>query len=93
MSQDQDARSKVPFLRAHKVELVTTLIIMVLGVGLGMALPEDQSMPHKFNRIITVRSCLAACHMPHQSSLKLNSFSQESLVHRSLAGFIFSPGA
>ena len=39
----------------HKVELGTAAIIAVLGVGLGFALPEDQSMPHRFNRFITVR--------------------------------------
>ena len=52
---DSNTPSKVSFMAMHKVELGTATIIAVLGVGLGLALPEDQSMPHRFNRIITVR--------------------------------------
>jgi len=52
---DSNNPSKGSFMTIHKVELGTAAIIAVLGVGLGLALPEDQSMPHRFNRIITVR--------------------------------------
>ncbi len=52
---DPSTPSKNSFMAIHKVELGTAAIIAVLGVGLGLALPEDQSMPHRFNRIITVR--------------------------------------
>ena len=38
----------------HRVELGTAATVFVLGVGLGLALPEDQSMPYPYNRIITV---------------------------------------
>lgn len=65
MSQDQAAQAKSYFLRAHKVEFTTGLVITVLGVGLGIALPEDQSMPHKFNRLISVWSCPAVFRMSH----------------------------
>lgn len=55
----QDMQRKVSFLQTNKVELTTAFVILVLGVGLGLALPEDQSMPHRFNRVITVirQSC------------------------------------
>lgn len=52
MSQDRE--KKVSFLRTNKVEITTAFVILVLGIGLGLGLPEDQSMPHRFNRIITV---------------------------------------
>ena len=50
----QDMQRRVSFLQTNKVELTTAFVILVLGVGLGLALPEDQSMPHRFNRVITV---------------------------------------
>lgn len=55
----QDMQRKLSFLQTNKVELTTAFVILVLGVGLGLALPEDQSMPHRFNRTITVifQSC------------------------------------
>ena len=52
-SMSQDTEKKVSFLRTNKVEITTACVILVLGVGLGLGLP-DQSMPHRFNRIITV---------------------------------------
>ncbi|DBA79809.1 TPA: hypothetical protein ACH3X1_008470 [Trebouxia sp. C0004] len=51
---DSNTPSKGSFMAIHKVELGTAAVIAVLGVGLGLALPEDQSVPHRFNRIITV---------------------------------------
>ena len=59
-----DAHEKASFLRTNKVEIFTACIIGLLGVGLGMALPEDQSMPHKFNRVIAVRTCCHASSVP-----------------------------
>lgn len=52
-SMSQDREKKMSFLRTNKVEITTAFVILVLGVGLGVGLP-DQSMPHRFNRIITV---------------------------------------
>ena len=52
-SMSQDTEKKVSFLRTNKVEITTAFVILVLGVGLGLGLP-DQSLPHRFNRIITV---------------------------------------
>lgn len=58
---DPSSRSKSSFLRTHKVELGTAAVLLVLGIGLGLALPEDQSMPHQFNRVITVRMICVRC--------------------------------
>lgn len=50
----QDRQKIVAFMQTMKVELITAFAILVLGIGVGLAVPEDQSMPHLFNRIITV---------------------------------------
>ncbi|KAL0032185.1 hypothetical protein WJX77_009515 [Trebouxia sp. C0004] len=55
---DSNTPSKGSFMAIHKVELGTAAVIAVLGVGLGLALPEDQSVPHRFNRIITISGWL-----------------------------------
>ena len=52
MSQDQSSNG--PFWITHRVELATAFIIAVLGITLGLVLPEDQSIPYPYNRIITV---------------------------------------
>lgn len=50
----QDRQKTVKFPQTMKVELITAFAIIVLGVGVGLAVPEDQSMPHLFTRIISV---------------------------------------
>ena len=50
----QDRQRIAAFLQRIKVELITAFAILALGIGVGLAVPEDQSMPHGFNRIITV---------------------------------------
>ena len=56
---DRTTRQTCPWFGAHKTELGTAAIIAALGVGSGIALPEDQSMPYPHNRIIAVRRTLA----------------------------------
>ena len=50
----QDRQKIVAVMQTMKVELITAFAILVLGIGVGLAVPEDQSMPHLFNRIITL---------------------------------------
>ncbi|KAL3161816.1 hypothetical protein ABBQ38_008906 [Trebouxia sp. C0009 RCD-2024] len=54
----QDRQKIVAFMQTMKVELITAFAILVLGIGVGLAVPEDQSMPHLFNRIITISGWL-----------------------------------
>ena len=58
---EQEACPRRSVVATHKFELGTAAVILALGVGLGFALPEDQSMPHPYNRIITVGHLYFMC--------------------------------
>lgn len=55
---EQNPQQSRSLLAMHRVELGTAATVFVLGVGLGLALPEDQSMPYPYNRIITISGWL-----------------------------------
>ncbi len=48
-------------LRSSNAQIRTWNCCLALGLGLGFALPEDQSMPHPYNRIITVGHLYFMC--------------------------------
>lgn len=60
----QERQNKAAFLATFRVEIITAVVILVLGVSLGLALPADQSMPNVFSRIITVISPLQCKPLP-----------------------------